>query len=126
MLQHHLFRNSRGVICRPAVNRITIAAISPTCLTVSSSMTSGSPSTRYNPPSANGPTMMPASNSPRTIGSFIRWNNSAISLASKSSIASEIITWMNSNAKRHRTLVDLCSFLYFASKLARLPVTRLG
>jgi hypothetical protein len=46
--------------------------------------------------------------------------------AEKSSIASEIITWMNSNAKRHRTLVDLCRFLYFASKLARLPVTRLG
>ena len=46
--------------------------------------------------------------------------------AEKSSIASEIITWMNFNAKRHRTLVDLCSFLYFASKLARFPVTRLG
>ena len=46
--------------------------------------------------------------------------------AEKSNIASEIITWMNSNAKRHRTLVDLSRFLYFASKLARLPVTRLG
>jgi hypothetical protein len=30
--------------------------------------------------------MMPASNSPRIIGSFIRWNISAISLVAKSSM----------------------------------------
>lgn len=36
-------RNSLGVISRPAINRITIADISPISLTVSSKTTRGSP-----------------------------------------------------------------------------------
>ena len=64
------FRNSLGVISRPAMNRITIADNSPICLTVSSRLTIGFPSNEIKAPRANGPTIIPANNSPRTTGNF--------------------------------------------------------
>jgi hypothetical protein len=51
--------------------------ISPMCLTVSSKTTIGSPLNNGNPPKANGPTIMPATKSPKTIGNFNLANNSA-------------------------------------------------
>lgn len=84
------FRNSLGVISRPAMNRITIAEISPICLTVSSKTTRGSPLNNGNPPKAKGPTIMPATNSPKTIGSFNLANNSPEIFAAKSNNPKDI------------------------------------
>jgi hypothetical protein len=53
-------RKSLGVISRPAINKITTAAISPTCRTVSSRTTSGSPFIKGREPKAKGPTIIPA------------------------------------------------------------------
>ena len=49
------FKNSLGVISRPAMNKITMPEISPICRTVSSNITSGFPSKIGNEPSAKGP-----------------------------------------------------------------------
>ena len=46
------FRNSLGVISKPATKSITIAANSPICLIVSSRITNGSPLNNGNPPKA--------------------------------------------------------------------------
>jgi hypothetical protein len=51
-------RNYLGVISRPAINNITIADISPICLTVSSRTTRGSPlKIGIIPPNEKGPTI---------------------------------------------------------------------
>jgi hypothetical protein len=52
------------------MNKITIPDICPICRTVSSNMTSGFPSKMGSEPNAKGPTIIPASNSPNTAGSF--------------------------------------------------------
>ena len=83
-------RNSLGVISRPAMNKITIADISPMCLTVSSKTTNGSPLNNGNPPKAKGPTIMPATNSPKTMGNFNLANNSANIFAAKSNTPNDI------------------------------------
>ena len=71
------FKNSLGVISRPAMNKITIPEISPICRTVSSNITSGFPSKIGNEPNAKGPKIIPASNSPKTAGSFNLLKSSA-------------------------------------------------
>ena len=58
-------------------------------------MTRGSPLKIGNPPKANGPTIIPANNSPRTTGIFILWNNSANNFAVKSKTAREITICIN-------------------------------
>ena len=83
-------RNSLGVISRPAMNKITIADISPMCLTVSSKTTSGSPLNNGNPPKAKGPTIMPPTSSPKTMGNFNLANNSAKIFAAKSNTPNDI------------------------------------
>ena len=85
-------RNSLGVISRPAMNKITIADISPMCLRVSSKTTRGSPLNNSKPPKAKGPTIMPPTNSPKTIGNFNLANISANIFAAKSNIHNEITT----------------------------------
>ena len=64
------FRNSLGVISSPAINKITIADISPICRTVSSKTTSGFPSKNGRLPNAKGPTIIPAKSSPNTTGAL--------------------------------------------------------
>ena len=58
-------------------------------------MTRGSPLKIGSPPKANGPTIIPANNSPRTTGIFILWNNSANNFAVKSKTAREITICIN-------------------------------
>ena len=84
-------RNSFGVISNPAINKITIAPISPSILISSFIWSNCFPSITKNPPNANGPTIIPANNSPNTIGSFNLRKSSAINFAAKSSIPTPII-----------------------------------
>ncbi len=84
-------RNSFGVISSPAMNKITIAPISPNILISSLICNNCFPSIICNPPNANGPTIIPAINSPNTIGSFNLRKSSAINLAAKRSIPTPII-----------------------------------
>jgi hypothetical protein len=61
-------------------------------------MTSGFPSKSGSEPNANGPTNIPASNSPNTMGSFNLLNSSANIFAVNNRIASEISTWINASS----------------------------
>ena len=88
--------NSFGVISRPAMNSITMAPICPSVLSSGPIWSSCWPSHVRNEPRANGPTIMPASSSPSTMGSFRRKNSSAMSFAAKSSIPMPTIIWTNS------------------------------
>jgi hypothetical protein len=74
------------------MNRITIADISPIFLRVSSKTTRGSPLNNSKPPKAKGPTIMPPTNSPKTIGNFNLANISANIFAAKSNTHNEITT----------------------------------
>ena len=89
------FRNSFGVISSPAINKITIAPISPSIFISSFICKTWCPSTTKNAPSAKGPTIIPANNSPKTIGSFNLRNNSAINFAAKSSMPTPIMVSIN-------------------------------
>jgi hypothetical protein len=67
-------------------------------------MTRGSPLKIGSPPNAKGPTIIPANNSPRTTGIFIRWNSSANNFAAKRRIAREIMILRN-NAEDSAVMV---------------------
>ena len=84
-------RNSFGVISNPAMNKITIAPISPRILISSFICNNCFPSTTKNAPNANGPTIIPAKSSPKTIGSLSLRKSSAINLAAKSKIPTPMI-----------------------------------
>ena len=76
-------KNSLGVTCSPPMKSITMAPISPITRIDSLSTINGSPLNNGKPPSANGPIIIPATNSPNTIGNLARWNPSARSFAAK-------------------------------------------
>ena len=90
-------KNSFGVISNPAINKITIAPISPNVLISGPICRIDSPVSGLskNAPNANGPIIIPASNSPSTIGSLILLNNSPISFAAANNIPTAMMTSMN-------------------------------
>ena len=85
------FRNSFGVISRPAINKITSAPISPSTIISELICTRDLPSNTMNAPNAKGPTIIPANSSPKTIGSFNLRKTSASILAAKSKIPTPIM-----------------------------------
>ena len=100
-------RNSFGVISKPAINKITIAPISPSILISLLMWSNCFPSTTKNAPNANGPTIIPANNSPKTIGSFNLRKSSAINLAANRRIPTPIIVSMNSASAKTLLLLNL-------------------
>ena len=78
-------------ISRPAINKITIAPMCPRVCSSGPICSKGSPSYRRYAPSAKGPIIIPAINSPSTIGIFNLKKTSDIILAEKSKIPTPII-----------------------------------
>ena len=75
-------------------------------------MTSACPSKSGSEPNANGPTIIPASNSPKTAGSLNLLKTSANIFEANNRIASEISTWINASSAANFSFVFIECLFY--------------